>query len=238
MSRLTFSKRLLIFCTLSFKNKYPHCPQKGALPVANKKGIITLTLVISRAPRRPTVMRGSFMFGLFKIKTKLQYEIDEYIVYKASKSVFVAEQHKKVLENFTKKMTYKNVSEILLADIQNFYSKVRETTTPFTAINSMQAIRGFMAYFYMKKQHNINPKQITNTGVNEWGLQNVLKNDILLPMIKRRVGRPTNIAFIKKVKRLVDKEGMSLRAIARAENQVPSNIHRVYHYNLDKEFSK
>lgn len=177
-------------------------------------------------------MRGFFMWKIFKLKTKLQYEVDEYIVWKASKSVFTSQQHEEILKSFIKPLKYISIAEICLEDISNFHKSF--LSTPYGRIKAMQAVRGFMAYFYMKKQHNINPKQITDIGIKIF-LPSVHKNVILEPMIKPKVGRPPNIAFIKEIKHLVDKGGLGIREIARAKKRTPSNIHRAYHYNLSEK---
>lgn len=201
--------------------------------MATKKGIITLTLVISRAPTKPTVIRGLYvMWNIFKVRTKLKYQIDEYIIWKSSKSTYVANDQREILKQFIKPLKCISVSEIQPSDIDDFYKKILGLQTTFSRIKSMRAIRGFMAYFYMKKQHNINPKQITDYGIYKPSLQNVAKNDILEPVMRKKVGRPRDIAFSKKVKTLRDKGGLSFRAIARAENTNPGNIHRAYHYDL------
>lgn len=193
-----------------------------------RKGIITLTLVVSRSP---VVTRGTFVMWLFKVKTQFQLQIEEYINWKSRYSTYAAKAHSEVLKDFCRKFHYKNVSEVLLSDIQNFYEDVSTNKTTFSAVKAMEAIRAFMRYF--KTLHKINPKQITNKGIIQ--LQAVDRNDSIQAMSIKRPGRPFgNVELIKKVKRLRDKEGISFRKIGLVVNRDVSYVWRMYYYDLTK----
>lgn len=208
----------------------PAVPTKGALPVERKKGILTLTLVISRESMEiPTVKRGNFMFKLFKIKTKLKMQLEEYIDFKSKTSPFIAETHNKVIGDFIKSLNYKEVSEITLHDINVYHARMGAETTQYTTIGAMQALRAFMRYH--KRNTNIKPDKITNEGVKE--LQPVVKNVIIPQMKAKRVGRPYgSIELIKKIKRLKDREDLSFRKIGLVTGKNVSHVYKMYRYDL------
>lgn len=206
-------------------------PEREVLPVA-KKGIITLTLVISREFIKPTVTHGLYVMrlGFLRIKTRLEYQIDEYLTWKGKFSLLSAQTHGDVLSNFVKKFKkYKAISEITLDDIHAFYNDLN-SATPFTRIKAMEAIRGFMRYFKSKKQHEIDPNSITNQGVIH--LQSVGKSVKITPMNVKKLGRPANTVLARKVKRLRDIEGLSFRSIGKALNKDVKSIYRWYTIDL------
>lgn len=228
LGRLTFRPMWLVFFLL--KTNKPIVPAAGVLPVDLKRGILTLTLVISRESIKPSVTRWLYVmkFNFFKVKTKLETQLEEYIKYKARFSPWIAEDQKDIISRFIEGVKHKTISEITLEDLDSYHYK---QTTQYTTIRAMQALRAFLRYH--KWQTNIKADQVTNEGIKE--LQIVAKNDIIPKMTKkRRVGRPANVAFIKRVKILKDKGGLGIRAIARAENMNPGNISRAYHYDLSK----
>lgn len=227
---LTLKQIRLVFFTIQLN--IPTVPKRGVLPVARKRGILTLTLVISRELPRPTVRRGFYvMWTIFRVKTKLETQIEEYVGWKAKFSEYKAKEHKDYL--LTLRMSLPNrkeIREILLNDLQDFHDQISKLNTPYTSMSHMKAVRGFFSYYWSKKQHAINPKLITDEGILE--LKPVVENDIVPLMIKRKPGRPKDIVFIKKVKTLRDQGHLSFRAIARAENTNPGNVHRAYHYDI------
>ncbi len=231
---LTFYQVKVVFFLLLQKLNKPTVSEKRALPVVVRKGIISITLVISREPDNPTVKRGicRMFLNFFKVKTKSELQVEEYIKFKAKSSPHIADNHKDILSTFVKEIGYKDiVSEITLEQLEAYHKKTCKEVTYYTSIKVMQAIRAFMRFH--KVNTDIKAQQITNTGIIE--LQNVAKIDKVAPMTKRRnVGRPPNVAFIKEVQRLVDKEGLGIRAIARAKMMNPGNISRAYHYDLTK----
>lgn len=188
-----------------------------------KRGKITLTLVYERESESPSVRRRAFvMFKLF-IKSKIQVQIEEYLEWKARFSTSSAVSQEEILKKFLSQFKHIDISEITLDEIQAFFN---QETTNFTKARSMQALRGFMGYFWANKLHNINPKQITDLGIVK--LPPVAKYAKIEPMIKRKVGRPPNVPFIKEVKKLKDQGGLGFRAIARAKNCNPGSVFRAY----------
>lgn len=210
----------------------PIVSERKVLPMGARKGIITLTLVISRESKSSAVRRGAFvMFNIFKVKTELELQIEEYVAHKAKTSPFIARDQKEVLTDLMKEVKHKTISEITLEELEAYHSKLLRETTPYTSIKGMEAIRAFFRHH--KHKTDIKPYQITNTGIVE--LQNVVENVIIPQMIKKKkVGRPPNVAFINEVKRLIDKEKLGIRAVARAKLTNPGNVHRAYNYDLSK----
>jgi len=233
VSILTFTRKWVMFFVLKLYT--PIVPIKGVLPMATKKGIITLTIVISRLSIKPTVRRGLYVmiFNFLKVKTKLEIQIEEYLTWKSKFSIYTAATHKDVLEDFRNSYNYKSLAEIMLSDIEDFHQKKRETTTVYSSIRAMEALRGFMGYYYRQKQHSINPKLLTNQGVAR--LQEVEESDTIITMKREKRGRPLNVELIKQVKRLRDNEGLEFRQIGRALGKDVSQVYVWYKKQLPKE---
>ncbi len=199
--------------------------------MVSKKGIITLTLVISHELAKPTVRRGfSFMFTLFKVKTKLQYQLEEYIEWKSRFSIISAKQHKEVLLDFIKRFNYKDIQEVTLDIIKQFRKEMLQKTTNFTTQKAMQALRCFLRYH--KKQVDFNPEIIGDEGIID--LPNVDQSAKIIPMIKeKKLGRPVkNTELIRTVKRLKDIEKLTYRKIAMVVDRDVSYVYRMYHFDL------
>lgn len=203
---------------------------RKVLPMGARKGIITLTLVISRESKSSTVRRGAFvMFNIFKIKTELELQIEEYVAHKAKTSLFISRDQKKVLMDLMKEVKHKTISEISLQELEAYHNKLLRETTQYTSIKGMEAIRAFIRYH--KHRTDIKPYQVTNTGIVE--LQSVVENVIIPQMKRKRTGRPyADVELIKKIKRLKDKEELSFRKIGFAVGKDVSHVHRMYRYNL------
>jgi hypothetical protein len=226
---LTFFKKRVVSFLL--KLNIPTVPIKGVLPVAKKKGIITLTLVISRVSGKPVVTRGLFvMLEMFKVKTKIQLQVEEYLQWKSTFSIYTAKGHREVLTEFVKKYNYKTLSDVVLDDIRDYH---QSASSRFGAVKSMEAIRGFLSYFYRQKQHKIDPKQVTNQGVAE--LREVEESDSIITMRRPKRGRPLKIELIKQVKRLRDNEKLEFRQIGRALGKDVSQVYVWYKFKLPDE---
>lgn len=196
------------------------------------KGIITLTLVISRTPEGLTVKRGAFvMFEIFKVKTKIQMHLEEYIDFKSKTSPHIAQNQKEILLKFIKR--YKDISEITIEDLNKYHVEMRQKVTPFTLADIMKALRAFIRFH--KHQTSINPMEITDEGVKRIDFDNVERNVIIPEMIKKIRGRPfADVALIEQIKRLRDMECLSFRKIGLAVGKDVSHVYRMYHYELTK----
>lgn len=239
LSPLTFRKLNVLFNLFIIQLNRPIVLEKGVLSLGPERGIITLTLVISQVSIAPSVTRGRFMFGIFRVKTQFQLQIEEYINWKAKYSIYAAEIHKEVLLRFFDKFKYKNVAQVLKEDIQTFYLEVRRTQ--HGATKAMEAIRGFMRY--LRKLHTIDPQEITNQGIID--LPSVPKTARIEPMRRRKLGRPPNVSFIESIQKIREasknangKYTLSIRDIARAKKSYPAVIHRAIHYKLPKMLAK
>lgn len=233
---LTYVKKGIVSGLL--KVNKPVASKKRVLPTGSTKGIIALTLVISRVPDDPAVRRGICrMWNFFKVKTKLEIQVEEYIEFKAKTSPYIADDQKEIINYFIKGLRYKEVAEIKLEDLDTHHIKLQSESSPYTTVKAMQALRAFMRHH--KRQTDIKPDEITNQGVT---LNNVAKNDIIQPMIrKKRVGRPLNVAFIKEVKIMKDKAKLGFQEIANIQKErgviKTANrgyIYRTYHKDISK----
>lgn len=204
--------------------------------MATKKDIIILTLVISHESAKPTVRRG-FCRMWFTVKTKIKYQVEEYVNWKSKSSSLIAKDHKEILDRFIELFKYKEITEIKLEDVQFFRDEIQNTKSQYTATKSMIAIRSFLHYYRIRKQISIEYKSITNEGV-VWLLSRVEEKDILQPMKDKKVGRPPHIALIKQVKVLRDEGKLSFRAIALVLKKDVSQIHVWYKYQLPKDSLK
>ncbi len=224
-SSMLFFKNNIHSIHLTFKKLYVRFFK---LPEGKRR--LSITLVISREVATARIYYMSFLF--FKVKTRFELQIEEYLAWKAKFSEYSANAHKEVLDQFKLFKKFKDITEVSLEEIQAFYEELAKTSrSKFSLIKSMEALRNFMRYFWMHKQHKVHPKHITNQGVKLQIVAENVKIPVMIP--KRGPGRPPNVAFIKEVKDLVDR-GLGIRAIARAKRMNPGNISRAYHFDLSK----
>jgi len=212
---------------------------RGVLPMASRKGIITLTLTVERKfycekSKSLMVTRGAFvMFNIFRVKTKIQLQCEEYITWKASpgggNSPFIARDQDEILKAFIKFVNKSSLSEVSLEQIEAYHTKIKREMTPYTTIDHMKAIRAFIRFH--KRDTDLEAEEVTNQGVVE--LQDVGKSDIVVPMKRAKLGRPMNVELVKKVKRLRDKENLSYRQISRALGKNLKSVYLMYHYKFE-----
>lgn len=225
---LTFLRKVVVFTIL--KVNKPIVPQRGVLPVASKKGIITLTLVISRMSIKPAVTRGFYviMFNIFRVKTKLQLQLEEYIEFKSKSSPFIAKDHQELLRAFIKEVHHTNINEITPEEIEAHHKRMLSQKTQYLTVKTMQAIRALMRFH--KHDTNIVADDISNTGMAD--MQNVGKNVPIPPITRPKRGRPMNVELVKKVKILKDKGGLSYRQISKAIGKDVKNVYLMYNYDI------
>lgn len=192
----------------------------------SKKRRTIITLVISREfIRKPRVF---FMFHLFKIKTKIQVQLEEYIKHKQESSPFIAEDQEEILTKFIRFICRSNVSEVTPEDIDSYNNKMLREYTPYSSIKIMQTIRAFIRFH--KTDSNIIPNKITNTGIDD--LQAVGKKVYEVPLSRPKLGRPFNTLLAKKIKSLRDNEHLSFRAIGKALDKDVKNVYRMYKHKV------
>jgi hypothetical protein len=223
---LTYGKFRVVCRLIAIQLNKPVVFEGRVLPMGPRLGIISLTLVVERVSKGSTVTRGPFVMIFFKIKTKLQYQIEEYISYKEKFSYWSALEHKKVLNDFVSRFNYTNISQIIIGDIQEVYNDIRINATPYTAKKFMQAMRGFFRYFHANKVECLNPRLLEDGGVIN--LTDV-GNSVIIPMMKRqKPGKRVNEELVRKVKFLKDQGNLSFRQIAKALRKDVKNVYTWY----------
>lgn len=177
-------------------------------------------------------MRRPFVMFLFQVKTKIQYQLEEYIEWKSRFSTRSASDHKEVLVYFIKKFKYKDIKEVDLNIIKQFRLELTNTSSRYTTHKAMQALRCFSRYY--KKQISYNPESIKDDQIVEipTNLPVVEGSDSIKPMKDKLLGRPPKVALIKAVKELRDDKKMSFRAIARELNKDVSQVYVWYKYEI------
>lgn len=178
---------------------------------------------------RPTFMRSKpNMFNIFRVKTKIEIQVEEYVRFKSETAPFIAKDHKSILGDFLKQTSNKKVSEITLEELHIYHQKIRLNMTAFTCVKHMRAIRGFIRFH--KNDTEIGFKSITNDGIVI--SRGVGKKTVPLPDIRPKLGRPLNIELVKKIKRLRNNEKLSFRAIGKALGKDVKNVYRMYKYEI------
>ncbi len=191
------------------------------------RGKITLTLVIARNyPINANVLVS--MFNFFKIKSKLEVQLEEYIKFKAKYSPFIARDQEAVLKIFIKEMGHLTLTEITPEQIEEYYISAKTKMTKFNASQAMKAVRAFIRF--NKHDTEIIADKITDNGIIS--LQSVERKLIPPPEIKPKLGRTMNIELVKKVKRLRDNEHLSYRAIGKAIGKDVSHVYLMYKYDI------
>lgn len=181
----------------------------------------------------PLVGYFCFMFEFFRIKTKIELQLQDYILWKNRYSPEIATNHREILCKFLKYIKYKNLVDITLDDLDIYHKHCLNTNNgAYATIQTMEAIRGFFSYYWTSRQHNIKPKQITNKGIIYLQYVEESVNVSVMNTIKR--GRPLKIALIEQVKRLRDNEHLSFRAIAKAMGKDVSQVYVWYKFDLQK----
>lgn len=199
----------------------------GVLSLGQKRGIMTLTLVISRESARPTVTRGFCVMDLkfFRVKTKIQVQVEEYIAWKKSRGVNVSE----TLSEFIKYIQKEDIEAIRPEDIQRYYYRLKEIeNAKYFIMLAMKDIRVMLRWFKARKHNVMDPDMIGNKGLT-FDLENAMIDDT---MQIKKTGRPPKVALIKKVKSLRDINKLSFREIARVIKKDVSQVHVWYYYDL------
>jgi arsenate reductase-like glutaredoxin family protein len=167
------------------------------------------------------------MFTIFKVKTKLQYQVEDYLRHKKERGVDVSD----TIVTFVDYVKKCAVEEILPDDIQNFYLHLKEKeNTKYFISQNMKDVRVMFRWFKARKHNVVEPDII-----GEEGLTNANINAIMEQMeAKVRIGRPPKVELIKKVKSLRDTNKLSYREIARVLRKDVSQVYVWYKYDLTK----
>ncbi len=119
-----------------------------------------------------------------------------------------------------------SLDQITLEDIKARYEAVLASSTPYTAQSHMKALRKL--FFYYRGGNILHWREITDTP-----LSSVVENasvQVMKEKKKETRGRPANLEMIKKVKFLIDKGGLTMRAVSRAEGIDVKTVHSWYNY--------
>ncbi len=206
-------------------------PATGVLSMVPKKGIITLTLVISRESARPTITRGFCVMNLkvFRVKTKIQVQSQEYITWKKERGVNVSEN----IDDFIKYAKKESIENITPQDIQSYYHHLKATVNAkFFILMALKDIRVMLRWFKARKYNVVEPDIIGDTGLTIDLEGDIIEDNMTVEKVK--LGRPPKVALIKKVKSLRDINKLSFREISRVIKKDVSQVYVWYYYNLDK----
>lgn len=223
---------LRLFVVVVLKVNIPVVP-KGSVTNGSKKGILTLTLLVSRSSVRPPVTRWLCVmnFKFLQVKTKLQSQVEDYIAWKEKKGVDV-DRYGTVSKFITYMKGKDSIEDIHKEDLQKYYEYVNTIENTKYFINeTMKDIRVMYRWFKARRFNVVDPDII-----GERGLTVEAKSDTLDYMTepKTRIGRPPKIELIKKVKSLRDINKLSFREIARVIRKDVSQVHVWYYYDLTK----
>lgn len=164
-----------------------------------------------------------FKFKLFYVeKPKIYSQLEEYTLWKKSRQLYSNER----VREFIVFVNREHIGEITLQDIIAYRNRlVASQNGLFEVISSLKDIRAFLRYFKARKHICIDPNFVQ--------IDLVERNSILhdMPTFKRRVGRPLNIEFITKVKKMRE-TGMTYRSIAKEVKQNPGRVYTCCNYIL------
>lgn len=218
------------------KFKITHClerdrPKGLTLTVACSTNLFGILMVLVKTSIQALrlALKG-FVLMLFKEKTKIEYQLEEYIEWKSARCMFQGAQ---ILSDFVYAFKYVDVKDITYDDLYTYKEKVQEKEVSMHTIElQLKTIRCFLRYFKARKYPVINPEWVQIDFVVEDGTIENMKE------IKReKVGRPVNEEAVKQVRFLKDKGGLSLNAIARAWQVDLAQVSRWYNYK-DKTLVK
>lgn len=162
------------------------------------------------------------------IKTKLQYQVEEYIAWKKERGIDVTTWG--TISKFTEfNFAKKSIEEITPEDIQKYYEHIITTeNTKYFIQLGMKDVRVMFRWFKARKYKVVEPDLI-----GEEGLTIKSENAIIEDMTAmKRMGRPPKTKLIEKVKSLRDINKLSFREIARVVKKDVSQVHVWYYYDL------
>lgn len=204
-----------------------------------KRGIIILTLVISRVSLSPTNSTWGFCImrlNIFRVKTKLELQIEEYLTWKVRNAPLLSVRQGEILRTFGEKFKYKSVEEIKIEDVKKFFTEILN----FVPGQRMKALREFLRFH--KRIHDIDFNVIGDNGV----FLQVVAQSVIIPTMKiRKFGRPyKDVDLIKAVKKLrdtqLDAKGKKLtydvigRIVKKGQVIDRSQVYRMYKYSEEK----
>lgn len=187
----------------------------------DRGGVVTITIIIERKSQYT-------MFNIFRIKNRINIQIEEYVDFKSKKSKFIAQRQKIEIDKFIDSVGCKTVGEITGSHISQYHGILVRENSRFFSIQAMQAIRAFIRFH--KNDTDLIADCITDYGIIN--MKNVGRKVIEIPQVVKKLGRPKNVELAKRIKRLRDNEKLSFRAISKALGKDVKNIHTMYKYDI------
>lgn len=170
------------------------------------------------------------MFKFFKIKTKLDIQVEEYLAWRSSRT-YVSRTES--ITSFTKFIKHKSIEEVTLEDIHTYAQHIRSEETNYTVFLAMKDIRVMFRYFKARKYDVIDPNAIGDYDLTEEAKSDIMKSTMIAES-KPKMGRPPQIGLIKAVKFNRDYKKMKFRDIASEMRRDVAQIHKWYKYDLTK----
>lgn len=93
-------------------------------------------------------------------KTRLHYQIQEYLEWKEKTSKFIAGKDARWLRALARVSAGEGVEDITHNDILRFREAVWRSGTPYAVIDAMRSVRGFLRYFKARKYPCLSPSLI------------------------------------------------------------------------------
>lgn len=191
-------------------------------------GIIKVLICFSTKAHRIALVVFVFMTFLFRDKP-IDRQIREY-----ANSKYGTSSHVDFIKEFKKFRYIFSVENINYEAIEAFRVHKQTTTTLYTSIGAMQALRSFIRFH--KANTHLKANNIKDNGVI---LTDVGESARIKPMIteiqKVKLGRPRDMEYIKKVRVLKDQGGLTFRAIAVALKKDVKTVHTWYKFSFDDE---
>lgn len=190
-------------------------------------GIIRVLIHINMQAHRLALVGFAFMLNLFK-EHPIEYQIREF-----SKSKYGTRSHAIFIEEYKRFARIKCISGATYENIEAFRQHKSSTTTVYTTISAIQALRSFIRYH--KRLTNIKPQYISDmrvfTPVGEIATIKLMEKK----KKKAKMGRPRDKESIKKVRLLKEKGGLSFRAISVAMKKDVKTVYSWYRFSVEDD---
>lgn len=175
---------------------------------------------------------SSFMFRLFKPQRQLYFEIDEYLEWKATRSLIG--DRKPLLMKFAKHCKKEELGKITFSDLKKFLGSIEEIITPFSYLTVASVIKGFFTYYQARGRECLCPECIYLRDDKVILLE---KNAIIKHMKVKTPGRPKDWEMIQRVMKFRKAE-MSFPEISRAMKKDIKQVYRWYTYGNARVLTK
>lgn len=190
-------------------------------------GIIRGLIKFNAQSRRLALVAFVFMITLFKEKP-IEHQIREF-----NQSKYGVRSQSVYIEEYRRFSRIRCISEMTYESIQAFRQHKKSTSTAYTSISIMQALRSFVRYH--RRLTELKPHFITNDGVFTPVGENAIIEPMKAKIQKVKIGRPRDKEAIKKVRLLKDKGGLSFRQISVVMKKDVKTVHQWYKFSFEDE---